>query len=70
MNVGSHTQKDLWGDQQNDGQLAIKSCRPKLPTRGNRSYKVEGVRGGQHPAVDINRLNKKKKLCQKSVVLV
>ena len=32
-----------------------------MATSGNGSYKMEGVRGGLHPAVDINRLNKKKK---------
>ena len=30
-------------------------------TSGNGSYKMEGVRGGIHPAVDINRLNNNNK---------
>ena len=32
----------------------------KLAARGNGSYKMEGDMGGLHPAVDINRLNKRK----------
>jgi len=38
-----------------------KSSRLKLATSGNGSFKMERGRGDLHPAMDTDRLNKKKK---------